>query len=847
MRLALFTLLLLPLTLHAAPATLPIAADGKALVPVVISPKASESTKAAAEELAAYLGRIASAKFDVATGDGAKGIVLGTIAEFPNPSLSEGLAIRNVYDGKEAFAIRTEPERVLLIGATDLAVPHASSRLLESLGCRWFFPAREWEVVPSTKSLSVSLEVTDRPKVLARRIWYGYGPFYDRAHPEGKGHSTLTDYQDWARHNRMAGSFKVNAGHAWQAIILENQKTFDAHPEYLALVKGQRRKPQLCVSNPEVQKLAIAHALKRIEEKPQNEMVSMECSDGLNHCECENCKKLGSVSDRVFGLANIVAKEVNTKHPGKMVGVLAYSDHSEPPSFELEPNVYVQLTGGFTHGQYTHDELVELWPKKCKNLGFYEYFSVWLWDFDRLPGGKGANLTLIKERLDRFVKAGATSFDAESGNNWGVHGRGYYVTNRLLWDPNADVKAILDDFYAKAFGPGAAAMKRYYERVAPDSGNFMSRGTIGEAFRDVEEAARLAKDQPDVLARIDHIKHYLRYVHLRWLIDHEADAAKKKDLTIAALTLCYRTRYSYMNHWAAMRYTWAGDAAKDFNEPTWAFGDKSKKPWLNETPVSREEIDRAFAEGLAYFVPTPATEITFEGDLVPVALPKVPVVGKPMVPLPKVLALKQAFQAPATYALHSKKSEPFVLDITTGVIVGYRDKADASYTLKDAAGKVVAEGRLKLDGEIHKVEMKVPGPGTYIFEFRDSGAAWRITAEPGLAAVLLNNKARKYNHSGLMQETYFYVPKGTKGLQFYWHGGPLKLVGPDRKVIAEVAVTDEVVTVPVPAGLDGTAWSFAPHGRHGWLWFFNAPNVLGVSPETMLVPRELAKKDGIAK
>ena len=33
------------------------------------------------------------------------------------------------------------------------------------------------------------------------------------------------------------------------------------------------------------------------------------------------------------------------------------------------------------------DELRELWPKKCKSMGFYDYYSVWLWDFDKLPGG----------------------------------------------------------------------------------------------------------------------------------------------------------------------------------------------------------------------------------------------------------------------------------------------------------------------------------------------------------------------------------------------------------------------------------------------------------------------------
>lgn len=43
-------------------------------------------------------------------------------------------------DGKEAFAIRTDENRVLLVGATDLAASHAVYRFLDELGCRWFFP-----------------------------------------------------------------------------------------------------------------------------------------------------------------------------------------------------------------------------------------------------------------------------------------------------------------------------------------------------------------------------------------------------------------------------------------------------------------------------------------------------------------------------------------------------------------------------------------------------------------------------------------------------------------------------------------------------------------------------------
>src|SRR3954464_10873709 len=85
-------------------ASLPLAGNGTALQPIVISAQASDATKAVAAELADYLTQITGAKFEVQPGDGTRGIVLGTLAEFPNPALAEPLALHGPYDGREAFA-----------------------------------------------------------------------------------------------------------------------------------------------------------------------------------------------------------------------------------------------------------------------------------------------------------------------------------------------------------------------------------------------------------------------------------------------------------------------------------------------------------------------------------------------------------------------------------------------------------------------------------------------------------------------------------------------------------------------------------------------------------------------
>src|SRR4051812_46883391 len=86
-----------------------LAENGRAAMPIVIAPAASESTKAVAKELAGYLQRVTGAAFEVTTGDGrGGGIVLGTLAEFPDEALARPLEIRKGVDGREAYAIRAE-------------------------------------------------------------------------------------------------------------------------------------------------------------------------------------------------------------------------------------------------------------------------------------------------------------------------------------------------------------------------------------------------------------------------------------------------------------------------------------------------------------------------------------------------------------------------------------------------------------------------------------------------------------------------------------------------------------------------------------------------------------------
>lgn len=72
-----------------------VAQDGKSLLAITISSAASADTRSVAAELAVYLKRITGGEFEVREGDGSEGIVLGTLAQFPNAALKAPLAIRD--------------------------------------------------------------------------------------------------------------------------------------------------------------------------------------------------------------------------------------------------------------------------------------------------------------------------------------------------------------------------------------------------------------------------------------------------------------------------------------------------------------------------------------------------------------------------------------------------------------------------------------------------------------------------------------------------------------------------------------------------------------------------------
>lgn len=530
----------LTLTLSAAV----LCAGGAPALPVTVGAGASARTRAAAADLAASLGRICGRSFAVEAGDGRRGLALGTAADFP------ALGLAGTFDAvepmrREQYLLRSHTDGLLAVGATDAAVEAAAADLLHRAGWRRFFPGPSWEVVPRDPGLTLRVDVKTAPSFAARRIWYDFGMSdYNRE-----------DFRAWQRYNRVPGAFDLRTGHAAESLIERHKEAFDAHPEYLALSGGGRTSTKFCLSNPALRRLVVDDALARLSLEPVRDTISIEPSDHEGWCECDACRALGTPSDRVLLLANEVSAALEKDAPGKYVAFYAYNRHAAPPQGRARPRVIVSVaTSYLPKGEESEGVLAAWRDKGVTLLGLREYYGVFAWHRSLPARSRGADLAYLARTLPHFHALGVRLVSAESGEDWGANGLGYYAASRMLWDVSeaGRVDVICDDFLTRAFGTAKEPMRRFYELV--DGSKALRKTATPDAlidgmYRLLREAVAATED-PAVRARLDDLVVYTRYVELHE--DYRTKVVGRQEAFAALVRHARRIRGRMMVHLKAL-------------------------------------------------------------------------------------------------------------------------------------------------------------------------------------------------------------------------------------------------------------------------------------------------------
>ena len=808
-----------------------LAGAAKASVPVVLAEDATVRVRNAAADLANYLNRISGAEFTTRAGDGRKGIAVGLPADFPSLNLAEALEVKNIAD-REAYILKSHKDGLYIIGATELAVEHAVWDLLYHLGYRQYFPGRTWEIIPRKETIEIAIDKTERPDYLNRRIWYGFGTWDYNARP----------YAKWCQRNRTASGFVLNISHAYESIIRQNKAAFDDNPQFLGLLDGERKSSKLCISNPDLRQLVVNHAIKYFEDDPDRDSISMDPSDGGNWCQCDKCAALGSISNRALTLANQVAEAVKSKFENKYVGMYAYNYHSPPPSIRVHPNVIISVATAFIKGGYTLDELIAGWSKQGATIGMREYYAVFPWDHD-LPGqARGSDLDYLKRTVPEFHAKGARFLSAESSDNWGANGLGYYVASRILWDLDEaeNVDLIVDDFLTNAFGPAKKPMTQFYDLINGANNPLLSDDLIGRMYRQLQKARQLA-DTPQIRERIDHLILYTRYVELY----QKYSGSTGQDRQAAFENLVrhgYRMRKTMMVHTKALyRDLVTRDSNVNIPEDAVFSVPEEKNPWKSSVPYADLELADYLRRGIAGHTLRDFEQVHFSKDFIPAG----------RLNLTKITGDSNSVTGRGIQTFYTwieRAPATIELKITGGLIAHYRNRGNVKVDLwKVSKDSDTPQNQVSLshaesppDGVRRLIKLHTQHTGLHKITVSDGDDMTTVAWKPGTHMTIISSLVEPAGLSGSWN-LYFYVPKKTKIVGLFADGSGTLLDPTGNVAFTFRAKKPDYYRIRVPEGRDGKLWKF--HQCTGTKRLMTVPPCLASNAGELLLPREVVEAD----
>jgi hypothetical protein len=524
-------------------ADITLAENGQAKTVIVVRPDASEPVQHAAKELATFLGQTTGGQFEIVNRmEGGR----PCICLFPEAAL-RARSSRAADDlGVEGVVLKTFRNGLILTGGEPRGTLYAVYTFLEDyLGCRW------WSSTEST--------IPRRPTVTIGDIDVRYEPPLE--YREAYWFDAFDG--DWAVRNKCNGNgerldARRGGKHKYEGFVhtfyrlIPPQVYFEDHPEWFSEIDGKRtaERAQLCLTNEQMRAELVGNLKERLRGNPEVTIASVSQNDWRGNCQCRKCKAVeeeeGGPAGLMLRFVNAVAADIEEEFPNVAISTLAYQYTRKPPQ-RVKPrhNVIVRLCSiecSFSkpladeRNQLFRDDLVG-WSKICNRLYIWDYTTNFRHHIMPHP-----NLRVLGPNVKFFA----------DHNVKGVFEQGAYTTNgaemaelrawvlaKLLWDPNRDGQALIDEFIEGYYGPAAPHVKAYL-KVTHDAveasgdwlgcfsqhtAKFLSFETLAEGWRHLQAAEEAVQDDPDLRLRVQVAQLPVMYVFMmRW--DEMREAAK---------------------------------------------------------------------------------------------------------------------------------------------------------------------------------------------------------------------------------------------------------------------------------------------------------------------------------
>ena len=448
-----------------------IVAGGITSATVIVSANAGPWEKHAAQDLVTYIERMTGARpvlADTAAStqqalrSRAPVLVVGQAALDMSPALRAEL--KRVAKPKpvlraDAIALSRQGNHILLAGNNDDAHYYAVAELLRRWGCRWYMPGAFGESIPQLQDLRVgALNHAYAPPFEVRRYWLSW-----------LGDST--GKAEFMRRNFFNDVY-VPSGHAL------GQYTKELIPP-----------DQTMLNVPISDDSTAAHvAAKILPAYSAGKDVSLSMEDGLYASDSAQDKALAalqydkyflgpSYTDAFMQLYNNVAARLQAAAPESRarLGFLAYSNMTLPPvqtpkaaaplvaylaPIDIDPIHSIDDPRSPPRQEY--GGIMNKWASVMQGrLVIYDYDqSMLVWRDLPNPSHQA-----FRRDVKAYQAAGILGVDTESRGAMATTLTNLHLRGQLLWNPDADVDALLSEFYTRFYGHAAKPMAQYWDAI----------------------------------------------------------------------------------------------------------------------------------------------------------------------------------------------------------------------------------------------------------------------------------------------------------------------------------------------------------------------------------------------
>ena len=454
--------------------------EGRAVGSIVLPVSASATLSQAAQALQGFIGVATGVKLPIVRG-----------GKLSPPALVLGdseLAARHGIVGKalpiEGFVIKTVPDYVLIVGhdgpvdggraaaeGTAWGVTEFAERLV---GVRWYYPGELGQSIPRTNTLAVGPTwIEDAPVFRKREIWPPMANSWN-----GTG-TALAPVQTFLRH-----------GNSWPRTLVVHSPDWSRVGEYKTnraevfqlRSDGTRDFAMLCYGNPRTLATYLENIERHVDRKlPAHvgiagKSITVSPADAEIACYCAYCRKLWNPAGGQYGSASRIvaqftadlARVVKQRWPDMTVLYLPYLNYTDAPAgVEFPENVEVQLCGMPGLAQYKEPGIARLEQGTIDQWMRLTGHKIQNWHYSCWPEDRTTAVYLFPHVVRDFYQRNRDktvgTFINGTTDHWQRQHLSLYCWMKVLWNPEFNVDAAIEEYCRRMYGPAAGTVRRLVE------------------------------------------------------------------------------------------------------------------------------------------------------------------------------------------------------------------------------------------------------------------------------------------------------------------------------------------------------------------------------------------------